>query len=112
MTNLNISLPEAMKEFIEDEVSTGRYSTPSEFVRELVREAQNKKTENRQERLIEALLSGQSVEGDPALADLYRRARDRIDQKLLAATKSPARDGAEVMKRLRDKNRGRSKKRA
>lgn len=112
MTNLNISLPEAMKEFIEEEVSTGRYSTPSEFVRELVREAQNKKTESQQERLIEALLSGQAIEDDPALARLYRRARERISQKLLAATESPARNGVEVMKRLRERNRGRSKKQA
>ena len=42
MTNLNVSLPEAMKEFIEAEVKKGSYSTPSEFVRELVRDFQRR----------------------------------------------------------------------
>ena len=42
MTSLNFSLPEAMKAFIESEVATGYYSTPSEYVRALVREAQER----------------------------------------------------------------------
>ena len=39
MASLNISLPRAMKEFIASEVATGAYSTPSEYVRALIREA-------------------------------------------------------------------------
>ncbi len=56
---MNISVPESMKEFIEDEVSSGGYGTASEYVRELVRDAKKQKEEERLETLlIEALESG------------------------------------------------------
>jgi antitoxin ParD1/3/4 len=59
MTSMNISVPESMKEFIEDEVSSGGYGTASEYVRELVRDAKKQKEEERLETLlIEALESG------------------------------------------------------
>jgi len=38
MTSLNISLPEALKEYIEGQVASGDWSTPSEYVRELIRQ--------------------------------------------------------------------------
>ena len=37
MTSLNISLPEALKEYVEAQVASGDWGTPSEFVRELIR---------------------------------------------------------------------------
>ena len=59
MTSTNISVPESMKEFIEDEVSSGGYGTASEYVRELVRDAKKQKEEERIEKLLlEALESG------------------------------------------------------
>jgi len=59
MTSMNISVPESMKEFIEDEVSSGGYGTASEYVRELVRDAKKQKEEERIEKLLlEALESG------------------------------------------------------
>src|SRR5262245_60204010 len=42
MTSMNVSLPEAMKRFVEEQVEEGNYSTPSEYVRALIREAQTK----------------------------------------------------------------------
>ena len=36
MTTLNISLPDAMRTFIEETVSKGGYSTASEYIRWLV----------------------------------------------------------------------------
>jgi antitoxin ParD1/3/4 len=38
MTSLNISLPEALKEYVERQVATGDWGTPSEYVRELIRQ--------------------------------------------------------------------------
>ena len=38
MTSLNISLPEALKEYVDGQVATGDWSTPSEYVRELIRQ--------------------------------------------------------------------------
>ena len=35
MTNMNISLPEPLKLFVEEQVSKGGYSTASEYVGEL-----------------------------------------------------------------------------
>ncbi len=59
MTSMNISVPESMKTFIEDEVSSGGYGTASEYVRELVRDAKKQKEEERIEKLLlEALESG------------------------------------------------------
>ena len=45
MTSMNISLPEPLKHFVEEQVSKGGYSTASEYLRELIREAQRR--ENR-----------------------------------------------------------------
>jgi len=59
MTSMNISVPESMKTFIEDEVSSGGYGTASEYVRELVRDAKKQKEEERLEKLLlQALESG------------------------------------------------------
>ena len=55
MTSLNISLPEAMREFVEAQVAKGRYSTPSEFVRALIRDFQKR---DLQEELDGLLLDG------------------------------------------------------
>jgi antitoxin ParD1/3/4 len=38
MTSLNISLPEALKQYVEGQVASGDWGTPSEYVRELIRQ--------------------------------------------------------------------------
>jgi antitoxin ParD1/3/4 len=59
MTSMNILVPESMKTFIEDEVSSGGYETASEYVRALVRDAKKQKEEERLEKLlVEAVASG------------------------------------------------------
>ena len=110
MTNLNVSMPEAMKNYIETEVKRGAYSTPSEFVRELVREFQRRKAADNEGRLMEALRSGQPITDDPALDALHQKLRARIDAKLLQALDSPALPGEEVMARLMKKNQARTKR--
>jgi antitoxin ParD1/3/4 len=37
MSTMNISLPESLKAFIDEQVSRGGYGTSSEYVRELIR---------------------------------------------------------------------------
>jgi len=39
MATMNISLPEPLRRFVEQEVTRGGYSSVSEYVRELVRKA-------------------------------------------------------------------------
>ena len=58
---MNISLPEAMKTFVDDQVSGGGYGSVSEYVRELVRRDQKERAQNRLETL---LLQGLDS-GDP-----------------------------------------------
>ncbi len=38
MTSLNISLPKALKDYVEGQVASGDWGTPSEYVRELIRQ--------------------------------------------------------------------------
>jgi len=63
MGTLNISLPEAMRSFIDQKVAEGGYSTASEYIRELVREDQKRQAQLRLETLLlEGLESGVPVE--------------------------------------------------
>lgn len=39
---MNISLPEALKEFVDEQVAKRGYGTSSEYVRELIRKDQNR----------------------------------------------------------------------
>lgn len=55
MNTMNISLPEALKEFVDEQVGSGRYGSASEYVRELIREDEKRKA---QERLEAMLLEG------------------------------------------------------
>jgi len=42
MTTMNISLPDSLKEFIDQQVSTRGYGTSSEYLRELIRKDQDR----------------------------------------------------------------------
>ncbi len=42
MSTMNISLPDALKTFVDDQVSQRGYSTSSEYVRELIRKDQDR----------------------------------------------------------------------
>jgi len=54
MTSLNISLPEALKKYIEGQVASGDWGTPSEYVRELIRQDKERRLHNLEEDLIAA----------------------------------------------------------
>lgn len=42
MSTMNISLPDALKAFVDDQVSQRGYGTSSEYVRELIRKDQDR----------------------------------------------------------------------
>ena len=54
MTSLNISLPEALKEYIEGQVASGDWGTPSEYVRELIRQDKERRLGNLERDLVAA----------------------------------------------------------
>ena len=58
MPTMNVSLTDPMKNFVEEQVSGGAYSSVSEYVRELVRADQKRKAKDQLEAvLLEALKS-------------------------------------------------------
>jgi antitoxin ParD1/3/4 len=57
MTSLNISLPEPLKAYVEDRVSTGDYGTPSEFIRNLIRQDKEQRRSRLESELLDALQS-------------------------------------------------------
>ena len=42
MSTMNISLPDSLKQFVDQQVSTAGYGTSSEYVRELIRHDQER----------------------------------------------------------------------
>jgi antitoxin ParD1/3/4 len=79
MTSMNISLPEELKQYVETQTKAG-YSTPSEYVRELIREDQKRRAHERLELLLlEGLNSGESIPADDKFwADLKSEALEKI----------------------------------
>jgi antitoxin ParD1/3/4 len=65
MTSLNISLPEALKEYVEGQVNSGDWGTPSEYIRELIRQDKERRLYSLEQDLI-AGLKGQSIRLDIA----------------------------------------------
>jgi antitoxin ParD1/3/4 len=78
MSTLNISLPDAMKAFVEAQVQTGQYASASDYIRALVREDQKRQAEQALEaRLLAALDSSDFRVVTP---ELFERLRVRIRQ--------------------------------
>ena len=66
MTSLNISLPSSLKEFVETQVQESGFSTPSEYIRNLVRDDQKRRAEEKLGALLlEDLNSGEPIEITP-----------------------------------------------
>ncbi len=81
MQTMNISLPDPLKDFIENQVASGRYSSVSEYVRELVRKDEKRKAQEKLEALLlEGLQSGDSTEMTRAdWEEIRREAMARIE---------------------------------
>ena len=79
MATMNISLPDAMRQFVEERVAEGGYSTASEYFRDLVREDQKREAQTRLETLLlEGLDSGPAVE---ATAEWWEQFRSELTQR-------------------------------
>jgi antitoxin ParD1/3/4 len=78
MATMNVSLPDEMKAFVEEQVQRGGYSTASEYLRELIRDAQKQAAKERLEKLLlEGLDSGPGVEATPEWWAERRRELER-----------------------------------
>ena len=74
MATMNVSLPDKMKQWVEDQVQTGRYGNASDYVRDLVRRDQERADARDEfERLVEeGIASGVS---DLTLDEIFAEAR-------------------------------------
>jgi len=76
MATINVSLPDAMKEWVEGQAATGRYSNASDYVRDLIRRDQERreKIAAMQTMVDESLASGI---GPSSMEDIRKEARRR-----------------------------------
>lgn len=74
MTTMNISLPDAMRSFVDKQVASGGYGTSSEYVRELIR-----KDQDRQQLRALLLAGANSAPTAPADGTYFDALRDRVN---------------------------------
>jgi antitoxin ParD1/3/4 len=65
-TSMNVSLPDSLRRWVEEQVEAEGYGTASEYIRVLVREDQKRKSrEQLDQKLLEAIASGEATEMTP-----------------------------------------------
>jgi antitoxin ParD1/3/4 len=62
MQTMNISIPEQLKDFVDNQVDSGRYSSASEYVRELILDDEKRKDREK----LEAMLVEGLEDGEPS----------------------------------------------
>jgi antitoxin ParD1/3/4 len=82
MTSMNVSLPQDLKKYVERQTKAG-YSTPSEYVRELIREDRKRRSRERLDTLLlEDLGSGDALPATPVFwTELRKEAAARLKKK-------------------------------
>jgi antitoxin ParD1/3/4 len=83
MQTMNISLPDPMKQYVEQQVTAGAYSSASEYVRELVRADQKRNAKEQLEQvLLNVLDSGEPIDVTPEMvAEVRKTLRARAAQR-------------------------------
>ncbi len=77
---MNIALPESMKQFVQERVSEGGYSSVSEYVRDLIRADQKRKSDDRIDALLlEGLGSGDPI---PVTKDYWEEKKRKLSERL------------------------------
>ena len=101
MATLNISLPDVMKNFVEEEVSAGGYNTTSEYFRTLVREAQERKARTRLEALLlESMSDSAAAPMTETDWEVIRRdIRERVTRRKLEELRREVQHGFEQIER-------------
>ena len=77
MASMNISLPDPMKDWVENQTNSGRYDNASEYVRDLIRHDQDRSDKiAAMQRLVDEALEGGDTSN--SLADIRQMARERV----------------------------------
>jgi antitoxin ParD1/3/4 len=74
-SSMNISLPESLRSYVESRVESGDYSTPSEFVRDLIR--RDREQEEIEQKLVEGMQTASVSVGKDFWTQLRRTAHAR-----------------------------------
>lgn len=74
MAQMNVSIPEPMKDWCEAQVKGGRYSTVSDYVRDLIRRDQDSNRQSLQTLIDEGIASGLS---DDDLEGIFANAKKK-----------------------------------
>lgn len=76
MATMNVSLPDPMKDWVEDQIKTGHYSNASDYVRDLIRRDQE--YQGKREALVKALAVGEkSGVSERTLKEIWRDVKAR-----------------------------------
>jgi antitoxin ParD1/3/4 len=88
MTSMNISIPDGLREFVEAQMREPGYNSASEYVRELIRDARARVTQETELKELsklglEQLRQGDSLElDDTSLATFFQEAKSRARKRL------------------------------
>jgi antitoxin ParD1/3/4 len=88
---MNIALPPALKQWVDEQIDRGGFGTASEYVRQLIREERR-----RQCRLaVETKLEEAEQSGEPVsvTAKTWKDSEKRVAERLQTAARKPRRDG-------------------
>jgi antitoxin ParD1/3/4 len=79
MPTMNISLPDHLKDYVEAQVNSGKYTSASEYVRELVRlDQKTREREKIEMQVLEGLRSGEGLDVTPKMwEELRQKLRNR-----------------------------------
>jgi antitoxin ParD1/3/4 len=80
--SLNISLPEALKQYVKERVAEENFGTPSDYVRSLIRDDKKRRDQERLDQLLlEGLRSDLEATTPEYLEELRREVSERVAQK-------------------------------
>lgn len=80
MQSMNISLPDPLKQFVDGQIAQGRYSSASEYIRELIRADEKRKAEEQLEaKLLEGLSSSESELTAEDWGDIRKEALAKLE---------------------------------
>lgn len=80
MQSMNISLPDPLKQFVDGQIAQGRYSSASEYVRELIRADEKRKAEELLEaELLEGLSGPESELTSADWSDIRKEALAKLE---------------------------------
>ena len=76
MATMNVSLPDPMKDWVQDQIESGKFSNASDYVRDLIRQDQDRleKLKALQDAITKGLQSGVS---DKSMNEILKQARQQ-----------------------------------